>query len=197
MTLMHSVSASCFPANHGKTSSSQDGTVRSDAANQGAAAELRRSTSRLAAVKWRGSALMKVKSRHRGLLRLNFSPQGWSLFLGVADKHKVRGQRSFLWLSSWNICLNLTKLYFFSLEVVCSCNLVKRIQGESNLLSHMSPCTSNGKGLWVNPAWKLWSFLSCFFSSVNSEVMLKPWPLYCRASFLTYNSNITGIATLV
>lgn len=115
MTLMDSVSASCFPANHGKTSSSQDGTVRSDAANQGAAAELRRSTSRLAAVKWRGSALMKVKSRHRGLLRLNFSPQGWSLFLGVADKHKVGGQRSFLWLSSWNICLNLTKLYFLQL----------------------------------------------------------------------------------
>lgn len=157
MTLMHSVSASCFPANHGKTSSSQDGTVRSDAANQGAAAELRRSTSRLAAVKWRGSALMKVKSRHRGLLRLNFSPQGSSLFLGVADKHKVRGQRSFFWLSSWNICLNPTKLLFLavSLEVVCSCNLV------------------------------------------NSEVMLKLWPLYCRASFLTCNSNITGIATLV
>lgn len=131
MTLMHSVSASCFPANHGKTSSSsQDGTVRSEATNQGAGAELRRSTSRLAAVKWRGSALMKVKSRHRGLFSLNFSPQGWSLFLGVADKHKVRGQRSFLCLSSWNICLTLRKLYFLQLvwRLCAAVTWLKRIR---------------------------------------------------------------------
>lgn len=71
---------------------------------------------------------MKVKSRHRGLLRLNFSPQGSSLFLGVADKHKVRGQRSEV-VSLALVLKHLSepdKALFLavSLEVVCSCNLV-------------------------------------------------------------------------
>lgn len=92
MTLMHSAAASWLPANHWKTAAFQDATAGSATANRGAAAERRRSTSHLAAVKWRGFALMKVKSRHSevcSVWALSFSPQSWSLFLYFADKYKV------------------------------------------------------------------------------------------------------------